>query len=64
MLWMLSPWLLLLALCAIYYLQVLLAMGAVHLRDTLGLNHEYCEVCEQQFNVSRLCIHIAGAWVI
>ena len=46
MLWMLSPWLLLLALNAYYYLRVLLAKSAIFMQDTvLDVRTEKCERC-------------------
>ena len=52
MLWMLSPILLGIAMGIYYYLRILLAKSAVHLRDKLDLACDFCEVCE---SVSRQC---------
>jgi hypothetical protein len=52
MLWMLSPWLLLLALRLYYYLRILLAKSAVHLQDTMQLHQPFCEECQEKYNVS------------
>ena len=50
MLWMLSPWLLLVALGAYYCLRVLVARSATFIQDILEVHTEKCERCVEKCN--------------